>query len=452
MKQTYNIIKDLRLKLKNINFISYIYLRGNNNRFFYLLYHSELTDIKTFNSFYLPLLKETLSKNVTKINEDSIANLFSLSSELKDIEQHLFLGHLIILDSLNNDFYYLDCSNAPHRETSAPPGDNSSTDAHDGLVESILINESLIRKRLKSTVIKSENYLIGNVTKTNVNIIYHENMKKTYVLNKIRNKIKKCDIEALVTMSQFEKEVLNEDGIFTSFTYTSRTSFIAHSLVKGKVVVLVDGMPIALIFPSSLHNFLEYADNSLEHYTIKKIDHFIYTIALLISLFLLGFSTAMLAYTPDFIPIVLLYNIYNARQGISYPIQVELIIASLFFQLFRLAGTRNVSGINSALLMVGSIIIGQVSVTSGIIGQEVLLICAISTISTYIISDNLSFNSAIFICQSIIFISSMFLGLTGFILSSIGVLIYLSDIEFYKKNFIQFRGVEYYLGKWSHKP
>ena len=148
-----------------------------------------------------------------------------------------------------------------------------------------------------------------------------------------------------------------------------------------------------------------------------------------------------------------LNNIYNARQGISYPIQVELIIATIFFQLFRLAGTRNVSGNNNALLMVGSIIIGQVSVTSGIIGQEVLLICAISTISTYVISDNLSFNTSIFTFQSIIFLSSIFLGLIGFFISSFLVLLYISDINFYQTNFINFQGIQYYLRKWrkSHE-
>ncbi len=451
MKKIYEQIKNINDNLKNVNFIGHIYIKDANN-FFYVLYHSELSDIKTFNSFYLPLLRNLLRKSDDKLNESSIANLAELENKtLSSIEHHLFLGHFVIICSLNYSFYYLDCSNAPHRNTTLPPGDASNSDAHDGLVESILINESLLRKRLKSVVIKSEKYIIGSVTKTDVHIIYHDNMKKTYVLKKIREKIKNCELEALVTMSQFEKEVLKEDGIFTSFTYTSRSSFVAHSLVKGKVVILIDGMPLALIFPSSFHNFIEYADNSLEHYTIKKIDHILYMIAFFISLFLLGFSTALLAYTPDFIPLVLLNNIYNARQGISYPIQVELVIATLFFQLFRLAGTRNVSGINSALLMVGSIIIGQVSVTSGIIGQEVLLICSVSTISTYIISDNLSFNTAIFICQSIIFISALFLGLIGFFLSSICILLYLSDIEFYQKNFIQFRGIEYYLDKITHK-
>lgn len=451
MKKINELITNINENLKNVNFIGHVYIK-NNDRYFYVLYHSELSDIKTFNSFYLPLFKEALTKKYLELNDDSIANLKKLEDNtMRYIEQHIFLGHFVILDSQDCSFYYLDCSNAPHRNTAPPPGDASNSDAHDGLVESILVNESLLRKRLKSSTIKSENYIIGTVTQTNVNIIYHDNMKRTHVLKKVREKIKNSDLEALVTMSQFEKEVLNEDGIFTSFTYTSRSSFVAHSLVKGKVIVLIDGMPLALIFPSSFHNFIEYADNSLEHHTIKKVDHILYMIAFLISLFLLGFSTALLAYTPDFIPLVLLNNIYNARQGISYPIQVELVIATIFFQLFRLAGTRNVSGINSALLMVGSIIIGQVSVTSGIIGQEVLLICAVSTISTYIISDNLSFNTAIFICQSIIFASSIFLGLIGFFLTSICVLLYLSDIEFYQKNFIQFRGIEYYLGKITHK-
>ena len=63
-----------------------------------------------------------------------------------------------------------------------------------------------------------------------------------------------------------QQSELNEDGIFTSFTYTSRTSFIAHSLVKGKVIILIDGMPIALIFPSSFHNFVPTINISTPEY------------------------------------------------------------------------------------------------------------------------------------------------------------------------------------------
>lgn len=449
MKKIHNIIKTINERFNKINFYGHTYL-SEGDRFLYIMFHSELTDLKTYNSFYIKLLKEALKDKYNNLNECNITNLKPLeeNDNYFFLEQHLFLGHIILLDSKDEKFYYLDCSNAPHRNTSLPPGDTSNSDAHDGLVESILINESLLRKRLKSSSIKSIGYTVGDVTKTNVNILYHEKMKNTKVLSKIKEKIENAKIDSLISLSDFETKVLKEKSLITSFTYTSRSSFVANSLINGKIVILIDGMPLALILPASFHSFLEYADNSLEHSIIRKVDRIFYMIAFITSLFLLGASTSLLAYTPDFIPLVLLNNIYNARQGISYPIQVELIIATIFFQLFRLAGSRNVSGNNNALIMVGSIIIGQVSVTSGIIGQEVLLICAISTISTYVISDNLTFNTSIFTLQSIIFIFSLLLGLIGFFISSTLVVIYLCDINFYQTNFINFRGLNYYLNKW----
>lgn len=453
MNNIFELINKVNNTFKNINFFGNTYLK-ENERFLYVIYHSELSDLKTYNSFYIPLLKEAMKDKYIKLNDSNITNLFKIeNNDFTLIEQHIFLGHIILLDSNDQNFYYLDCSKAPHRNTTLPPGDASNSDAHDGLVESILINESLIRKRIKSTLIKSESFTVGKITKTNLNILYHEKVKKSKIYQSLIEKIKNCKIDSLISLSQFERDVLNEKGIITSFTYTSRSSFLAHSLIKNKIIILIDGLPLGIIIPASFHTFIEYADNSQEHHIIKIIDKFFYMIAFIISLFLLGFSTSLLAYTPDFIPLVLLNNIYNARQGISYPIQVELIIATIFFQLFRLAGTRNVSGNNNALLMVGSIIIGQVSVTSGIIGQEVLLICAISTISTYVISDNLSFNTSIFTFQSIIFLSSIFLGLTGFFISSFLVLLYISDINFYHTNFINFQGIQYYLRKWrkSHE-
>ena len=189
LKKIHNIIKTINERFNKINFYGHTYL-SEGDRFLYIMFHSELTDLKTYNSFYIKLLKEALKDKYNNLNECNITNLKPLeeNDNYFFLEQHLFLGHIILLDSKDEKFYYLDFSNAPHRNTSLPPGDTSNSDAHDGLVESILINESLLRKRLKSTSIKSIGYTVGDVTKTNVNILYHEKMKNTKVLSKIKEK------------------------------------------------------------------------------------------------------------------------------------------------------------------------------------------------------------------------------------------------------------------------
>ena len=116
--------------------------------------------------------------------------------------------------------------------------------------------------------------------------------------------------------------------------------------------------------------------------------------------------------------------------------QIELIIVYLFFQIFFHAGNKSLSGLSGSLLIIGSLLIGQVAVSSGFISQITLIIVAISIFSCFIISNNIALNTSFMFLQLINFISSLIFGLMGYLVSLIMILIYISSLDSFNVPYI----------------
>ena len=141
-------------------------------------------------------------------------------------------------------------------------------------------------------------------------------------------------------------------------------------------------------------------------------------------------------YEPDLIPYKILTNVYNSYKGIALSSELELIIAYIFFQIFLHAGNKSLSGLSGAILIIGSLLIGQVSISSGFISQTTLIIVAISLFSCFIISNNISLNTSFMFLQLINFISSLLFGFLGYLVSMLIIIIYLNSLESFTTPFL----------------
>ncbi len=150
----------------------------------------------------------------------------------------------------------------------------------------------------------------------------------------------------------------------------------------------------------------------------------------------MGFIIAIYCFHPQELPILWLSNILSIQKGMVLPVYLEIIFATLLFELFRAAGTRLPAGISSTLLVIGSVLLGQNVIASGFIGYDIMFLCAINIICNYSVSNNISFNSIITIFKIFIFIASATLGLYGFILSSIAICLYITSQKSFDKDMV----------------
>jgi spore germination protein KA len=212
-------------------------------------------------------------------------------------------------------------------------------------------------------------------------------------------------------------------------SYTARADFASESMIAHRVIILIDGIPLALVAPATFHFFIDYHDSLSENFFVILFDRFLFTIAFFISILLTPFVLAIINYYPELLPIDLIATTINSRKGISFSFTSETVIAEIMFQTFRIAGTRLPKGLDSSLLVVGSFLIGRVVIDAGILSQESLYIAAFSVITSYVISNNSSFNTSVNLFRWFLIACTIIFGFVGLSIGILLILIYVGSKE-----------------------
>lgn len=389
------------------------------------IYYKINCDLKYIETELIPKIELHLSthKSLDNLNMSSLVQI-----DYSNLENYLYSGCFIIFN--DKKIYSINAENTSKRSIETPPSELTITGSKDGFIEDINTNISLLRKRIKNDSLKVEYYEVGNVNQTKLALTYIDFTIDDDVLYKIKQKLSSIDVDYLYNAGHLQS-LINDSKLtlFPSLNYTTRADFCYESLLTGRFAIFIDNIPLALIAPINFSFFSDFTDASNEHYLVAIFDRIIQYIALFIGVFFLGFIAALLTYHTELLPYLFLADFVSARKGVSIGIITELFLADLFFQIFRVAGTKSLSGINQALLIMGSIIISQIAVSSGIVSQEIVLFSALTTISPFLVSNNIAFNNSLNILKMFIFICSALFGFLGFCVSSIIVVIYLANLE-----------------------
>lgn len=387
-----------------------------------LFYHRAMINIDLLQKSIIPSLieKSQMSSNLETLDIPGISTIVE-----DEIDTRIFGGSVIIYNYKNKKLYSLSLENIPTRQTSDPVVDISITGPRDSLVESNDKNVALIQKRIKSNKLSIEKYTLGEETNTDVTYLYIDNISNSKIINEVRNKLTNTKLESLTNIGQLQSILTNKKSLIPLLNYTSRPDFIAQSLLKGRVVILIEGIPLALIAPATLFYFLDYHDSLSENYFSVLFDRLLFGIAFFSAVFISPFIMSVISFYPEFLPLSLISSTINARKGIAISFISEIIIAEVLFQIFRIAGTRLSQAMSASLLVVGSLLLGRAVIEAGILSQEALFVASISVISSYVISNNSSFNTSINLLRWFLFLASAIYGFIGMSIAFLLIMIYL---------------------------
>lgn len=426
-----SITKKLKKKYKNNEYITFMSIEDNISLL--LIYHKAMINMDLLQKSIVPTLVKEANENIT-LDNSNIVGIKSINE--KDLDIDLFSGNIIIYCYDNKSFYSLSADDIPTRTTTDPINDISIVGARDALVESNEKNVALIQKRIKSNALNIEQYKIGRITSTNVAMIYIEETSNSKIVNAVKEKLSKIDTNSLTNIGQLQSFLVNKKSLIPLVNYTSRPDYIAESLIKGRVILLIDGIPLALIVPTTFFYFFEYHDSLSENYFAVIIDRLILAFAFFIAIFVEPFIVAVITFYPEFFPVSLLSTTINVRKGIRASFISEIIIVEILFQVFRIAGTRFTQGLSSSLLVIGSLLLGRAVIEAGILSQEALFVGALSIISCYVLSSNNSFNVSINIMRWFVLAFTVLFGFIGSSTAFIIIMIYLSSEQVLGNNFM----------------
>jgi len=392
----------------------------NDDNKLLLVYDYTQIDSTRLQRDIIPILTNSDYKN-------TIANLQDM--EQSKLVETVFSGSLVIYDYKTHNYFFLNLNNIPKRSVSESSVDITISGPKDAFIENIDDNIALIQKRLKTNKLVIKDYIIGDLTKTKVAMLYLEGYPNEKVISNIDEKLKNANIVSLTNIGQLEGLLANKKALVPLLSYTARSDFVSQSMINHRVILLIDGIPLALIAPSNFYFFIELHDSLSENFFVILFDRLLFIIAFFVAILMSPFVLAIINYYPELLPMDLIATTINSRKGISLSFTSETIFSEIMFQTFRIAGTRLPKGLDSSLLVVGSFLIGRVVIDAGIISQEALFIAASSVICSYVISNNSSFNTSVNLFRWFLIITTVLFGFVGMSVGLLLIIIYLASKE-----------------------
>lgn len=398
----------------------------------YVIYLETVTGSDKVNDYILKNI--ILQKNA--INNKNL-NSFLAGPNTKKIvnedECEFYLTNGFTLVILENDIYAIETKADINRSISSSDIEPSINGPKDSFTENIQINLGLIKRRIKSSSLKTDTKVVGRKTNTTINILYFEDIADHDLIKKINDKLEKIDIDGIIDSSSVGFLLDGEKkSVYPTFMHTERPDIVATALLEGKIVILVDTCPAALIIPAF---FIDFINPNIDNYNKSKNINFTKILRLLtfiISMVTPAIYIAIMNYNPETIPTSLLLNFAIQRDGVPFPTIIETILMIIVCDILRESDLRFPSSYGSAISILGAIVLGEASVSAGIVSPITIIIIAITFISSLTFT-NIETNSALRYFRFIfIFLAGIF-GLYGITLGVFYFLIYTTSTKSFEK-------------------
>ena len=321
-----------------------------------------------------------------------------------------------------------DCRTYPARSVDEPEKDKSLRGSRDGFVETVVFNTALIRRRIRDPHLVMQMFDVGRSSRTDVTVCYMSDRVDQELLKNITNKINAIDCDALRMNQQSLAEALFKRkwfNPFPKFKYTERPDTAAACLLEGKIVILVDTSPSALILPTSIFDIIEEAND----YYFPTLTN----VYLKIARALITFGTVFL--TPLFLLFMQniewlprVFQFVALKDTVNIPLIYQLLILELAIDGLRLAAMNTPSMLSTPLSVIAGIVLGEFAVTSGWFNSEVMLYMSFVAVANYT-QPNFELGYALKFMRLLLLILTAIFNWVGF---AIGTIIIICSIVFNK--------------------
>ena len=414
IKNDFNNIPDLKIKQIKVNIFNIIYV----------IYLETICDSNKINNYILKNI--TNYKNNKNLNSN-IPGPNTIIINEKQIEKYLTSGFTIVIS--NNNILAIETRAEINRSISTSTREPSLLGPEDSFNENYQINMGLIKRRIKSKSYKSEEITIGKRTNTVVSINYLEDVIKKDNLALIKERLNSINIDGIIDVGTIMNYLESENKtVFPTIKRTERPDVASTAILEGKIVILVDTSPFAIILPSFLVDFINpVSDNyvkSINVIFIKLLRFF----GFILSMILPGVFVAITNYNQETIPANLLINFSMQQADVPFPAIIELLILLFICDILRESDLRFPSNFGSAISILGALIIGEAAVNAGIVSPIMIIVTSFTFISSLLFTE-LEINNALRYYRYLFLFFGAFLGLYGIFLASMLFLINVTSIK-----------------------
>ncbi len=292
---------------------------------------------------------------------------------------------LILIDGSNNGVSVA-TQNLSFRSVQESGTESNLKGSKEGFTEPIRINISLVRRLIRTGDLRIETHQIGEKTQTEYAILYDNKLVPKEVLHSLKEKLKTAQLPFVFDTGYLAAFMRSgQFSMFQSVGYTERPDTAAAKICEGKIVVMVNGSPFAMILPYFFNeNFQSMDDFTEKAYFASFIRLLKYT-AFFIAVMLPGIFVCIVEFTPEMLPEQLLYRVMASEQTTPLPIFLEALFMIFLLEIVREAGLRMPKPIGQSVSLVAALIVGDAAISVGLVSAPIVIVVALTAISGYVI-------------------------------------------------------------------
>lgn len=295
--------------------------------------------------------------------------------------------------------------------------------------ESVKLNTALIRKRIRSTGLKVEENFLGVRSNTVTALVYMEDLVRPELLEEIKKELNSFLIDAVPDSGILEQLAGRFSwSPFPKFQTTERPDKASTAILDGRIALLSDNSPVALLLPTTLNSLMQTDDDYYGNFEITSLLRCIRYLAVFLAFSMPGLYLALTGFHPQLLPTALSLSLAEARAGVPFPGIVEILFLEVSFELLREAGLRMPGPIGNTIGIVGGLIIGQAAVSANLLSPIVVIVTALTALGSFSIPNEELSEAFRLLKYGMIFLCGFF-GIYGFIFGWLFLLIHLGRLE-----------------------
>ncbi|PEL14189.1 spore germination protein [Bacillus sp. AFS017336] len=394
-----------------------------------LIYLSSLVDEQKISQFI-----NTISSYTEEIDL-YITNNTTRTNQILEIEKTVLDGNSILLVEGEPVAFIYSTGKLPQRSYTPPSIDNSLRGTKISFVEIAQSNIALLRRFIKSRDFQVKQVEIGNENKNTVSIAYIDGLVDEDLLSGVEKNISKIKIDSILNANHLAQLLeRNPFSPFPQYLTTERPDVAATTLLEGKIVLIVDRSSDVIILPINFAIFFKTIDDYSARSMVASFNRMLRVVAFFLTIFLPGIYIAIISFNYEIVPLKLLLSIGESRAKVPFDPLFEAIVMEITLEMLREAAIRLPAPISTTVGIVGGIVIGQAAVQAGIVSNIMVIVVALTAISSFIIPHYEMASSLRVIRFPIMIMASLF-GLIGLIVSTMVLMIHGLGLSSYNKSY-----------------
>jgi spore germination protein KA len=403
-----------------------------------IIYTDGLADVTNLLEVIMVEIREAkLEPNVTlpdqviqRLQENSLSvGEINVVTELQQLYTSVLSGDTAMLFQGSEKGLLLNTRKWKERSVEEPNAQSVVRGPRDGFTENIRTNTALVRRRIKDPNLWMESIQVGRISKTDVNLMYMNGIVNEKVVEEVRQRLGRIDIDAIFESGNIEELIQDETfTLFPTIYNTERPDSISSQILEGRVAIFVDGTPFVLTVPAIFTQFFQASEDYYQRADFATLLRMLRFLCFFISLLAPSLYIAVTTFHQELLPPQLLVGLIAAREGVPFPAFIEALLMEITFEILREAGLRLPKSIGQAVSIVGTLVIGQAAVEAGLVSPSMVIVVSLTAISNFVF-PSFSMGIAVRILRFPIMLLAASFGLFGITVGLIAIVLHLCSLR-----------------------